>query len=199
MARYGYVRISSKDQNPDRQVDALVKYGLDMKCIFIDRISGKDFVRPEYKNLINTLECGDLVIIKSIDRLGRNYSEILNQWQIITKEKKADIEVIDMPLLNTRTVQNGLTGKFISDLVLQILAYVAETERTFIKKRQREGIASAKMRGVKFGRKKIMPTDEFEMAYELWSMGKVTSREAAKKCGMSHTTFYRRCKERQTE
>lgn len=135
MAHYGYVRISSKDQNPDRQLDAMVGCGIRRKDIFVDRMSGKDFQRPAYMNLLKIIRSGDCIVIKSIDRLGRNYCEILDQWRLITKEKRVDIEVLDMPLLNTTTEVNGLTGIFISDLVLQILAYVAETERSFIRQR----------------------------------------------------------------
>ncbi len=195
MSLYGYVRISSKDQNPDRQLDALIERGVETKSIFVDYESGKDFNRPQYKRLIKKLRKDDCLIIKSIDRLGRNYGEILEQWRIITKEKCVDIEVIDMPLLNTNSEKDGLTGKLISDMVLQILAYVAETEREFIKKRQREGIEAAKSRGAKFGRPKMDMTDTFEDAYHKWTSGELSSREAAHLANMSHSTFYRRCKE----
>ena len=141
MKKYGYVRVSSKDQNLNRQLDALANHGIESKNIYIDKLSGKDFSRPSYKKMISRLRQKDVVVIMSIDRLGRNYDEILEQWRIITKEKQADIIVLDMPLLNTNYERDGLTGVFISDLVLQILAYVAETERSFIRQRQAEGIS----------------------------------------------------------
>ena len=147
---YGYIRVSSKEQNIDRQMAALLKEGLDKKHIFIDKQSGKDFDRPSYKRLLKKLKTEDVLIIKSIDRLGRNYAEILEQWHIITKVRQADIYVLDFPLLDTRKKDNDLTGTFIADLVLQILSYVAQTEREFIHQRQAEGIAAAQQRGVKF-------------------------------------------------
>ncbi|QFJ54806.1 recombinase family protein [Pseudobutyrivibrio xylanivorans] len=195
MVEYGYIRISSKDQNTDRQFDALMKRGISKRNIFVDELSGKNFDRPEYQKMIKKLKKDDLVVAKSIDRLGRNYDEILNQWRIITKEKEANIEILDMPLLNTTTEVNGLTGKFISDLVLQILAYVAETERIFIRQRQSEGIVAARERGVVFGRPKKALSESFQQACNEWNAGAITSREAAEKAGMSHSTFYRRCKE----
>ena len=158
-------------------------------------MSGKDFARPAYSKMLNQLSQGDMVVIKSIDRLGRDYSEILEQWRIITKKKKADIQVLDMPLLNTFSEHEDLTGVFISDLVLQILAYVAETERAFIRQRQAEGIAAAKRKGKKFGSRRIELPEQFEKYYNLWKEGKISSREGAKALGMSHSTFYRRCKE----
>jgi DNA invertase Pin-like site-specific DNA recombinase len=158
-------------------------------------MSGKDFCRPNYKKLLSRLKKGDLFVIMSIDRLGRNYDEILEQWRFLTKEKQVDIEVIDMPLLNTNYERDGLTGVFISDLVLQILAYVAETERSFIKQRQAEGILSAKARGIQFGAKKIDIPDEFEIYCEMWQQGEISIRKAAEKMGISYSTFYRRCKE----
>ena len=164
MKIYGYVRISTKDQNPERQLKALLERGIDKSKIFIDYESGKDFNRPSYKKLVNKIKKGDCIIIKSLDRLGRNYTEILEQWRIITKEIGSDIEIIDMPLLNTGSARDGLTGKLISDLVLQILAYVAETERDFIKQRQKEGIIVAKSRGVKFGRPRIELIEKFNEA-----------------------------------
>lgn len=195
MTIYGYVRVSSKEQNPDRQLYALVEKGIHKSNIYIDYESGKDFNRPSYKKLLGALQPEDCVVIKSIDRLGRNYSDILEQWRIITKEKQADVEVIDMPLLNTDSEKDGLTGKLISDLVLQILAYVAETEREFIKQRQKEGINAAKSRGAKFGRPKKDVTDRFGVAHQKWISGELSSREAADYADMSHSTFYRRCKE----
>ena len=196
MNKIGYCRVSTKDQNLDRQLEALKKEGIDNKDIYADRISGKNFARPQYKKMIKNIKEGDLVVIKSIDRLGRNYTEILEQWKVITKNKMANIKVIDMPLLNTTTVPGDLTGMFVADLVLQILAYVAETERTFIKQRQAEGIAMARMRGVKFGRNRIEPPRGFVKYYKLWKEGKVTIRCAAEELGMSNTTFSRRCHER---
>lgn len=199
MKTYGYVRISTKDQNPERQLKALLERGIDKSKIFIDYESGKDFNRPSYKKLVNKIKEGDCVIIKSLDRLGRNYTEILEQWRIITKEIGSDIEIIDMPLLNTGSVRDGLTGKLISDLVLQILAYVAETERDFIKQRQKEGIIVAKSRGVKFGRPRIELTEKFNEAYTKWLNGELSTREAAAFAKMKHSTFYRRCKELMAE
>ena len=194
MRIYGYARISTKDQNLDRQLDAFTDRGISEKYIYIDRESGKDFDRAQYKKLIKKLKGGDCVVFKSIDRMGRNYGEILEQWRIITKEIGAHIEVLDMPLLNTTTEKEGLTGMFISDLVLQILAYVAETERTFIKQGQKEGILAAKSRGIQFGRPKIDDTESFQYAYQKWISGEVTSREGAEIAQMSHSTFYRRCR-----
>ena len=199
MSVYGYVRISSKDQNPDRQLKALLERGIDKSKIFIDYESGKDFNRPSYMKLVNEIKEGDCVVIKSLDRLGRNYSEILEQWRIITKEKGSDIEIIDMPLLNTNSDIDGLTGRLISDLVLQILAYVAETERVFIRQRQKEGIDVAKLRGVQFGRPRKELSDNFDIAYTKWINGELSTREAAYLANMAHSTFYRRCKELQSE
>ena len=197
MAIYGYVRVSTKDQNPDRQVDALLGKGMPKKNIILEYESGKNFNRKEYRKLLKKIVEGDVVVVKSIDRLGRNYSEILEQWRIITKEKNADIEVLDMPLLNTKSEKDGLTGRLIADLVLEILAYVAETERSFIKQRQREGIESARKRGVKFGRPRTPETTKFEEAYQKWSNHEWSSRKAAAYAGMSHTSFYHRAKELQ--
>ncbi len=191
---YGYIRVSSKEQSVARQLDAFSKLELDEKNIFIDKQSGKDFDRPAYKRLIRKLKKNDLLIVKSIDRLGRNYDEILEQWRVITKVKQADIYVIDFPLLDTRKKDDDLTGTFIADLVLQILSYVAQTEREFIHQRQAEGIAAAKLRGVRFGRDKIELPDEFEEAKEQLESGKLTVRQAAMFCGMSKTTFHKYCK-----
>ncbi|MCI8513850.1 MAG: recombinase family protein [Lachnospiraceae bacterium] len=197
MKMYGYVRVSTKEQNPERQLTALKEYGIARRNIYLDQMSGKDFARPQYRKLLMRLKPGDLLIIKSIDRLGRNYGEILEQWRKITKEIRADIRVIDMPLLNTDFSQEDLTGVFISDLVLQILAYVAETERAFIRQRQAEGIAAARKSGVKFGcEKKELPKD-FEKYFASWKKGEISMRKAAGALGMSHSTFYRRCKERE--
>lgn len=191
---YGYIRVSSKDQNEARQVIALEEAGVPPDNIFIDKQSGKDFDRPVYVKLIKILKSGDLLIIKSIDRLGRNYDEILHQWRIITKKIQADIMVLDMPLLDTRTQSRDLTGTFIADLVLQILSYVAQTERDFIKQRQAEGIAAAKANGVKFGRASHKLPDNFEQVCAEYSAGLLTIRTAAEKLSMSPTTFHRKYK-----
>lgn len=197
MERYGYIRVSAKDQNPGRQLLAMQEQQIKKEKIYLDKISGQNFSRPQYLKLLKKLKKGDVIIIKSIDRLGRNYGEILEQWRKITKEIGADIQVIDMPLLNTNSFHEDLTGVFISDLVLQILAYVAETERAFIKQRQAEGIAAAKLRGVQFGCKRIDLPDKFDKYYELWNKGEISLREAAKVLKMNYSTFYRRCIERQ--
>lgn len=197
MKKYGYVRVSTREQNLERQILAMKEEGLEDKNIYADQMSGKDFDRPKYNRLMKKLKQGDLLVIKSIDRLGRNYTEILEQWRVITKNKKANIKVIDMPLLNTETGYGDLTGVFISDLVLQILAYVAETERAFIKQRQAEGIAIAKKNGVKFGREKLDLPRNFEEYHRLWKDKKISVREAAKAVGMSTSTFYRRCREKE--
>ena len=196
MVRYGYIRVSTKEQNPERQFIAMKEQQIKQKNIFLDKVSGQDFSRPQYMKLLKRLKKGDVIIIKSIDRLGRNYEEILEQWRRITKEIGADIQVIDMPLLNTNSFHEDLTGLFISDLVLQILAYVAETERAFIKQRQAEGIAAAKLKGVRFGCQKTELPEEFGKYYQMWNEGKISSRKAAESLKMKHTTFYRRCMER---
>lgn len=196
MKKYGYVRVSTKDQNPERQLIALKECEVPLKNIYLDKMSGKNFERPQYMKLLKRLKKGDLLIIKSIDRLGRNYGEILEQWRRITKEIGADIQVLDMPLLNTAVSQENLTGVFISDLVLQILAYVAETERSFIKQRQAEGIAAAKARGVKFGCQKSSLPEKFDFYFEMWEKGDISTRKAAEDLHISHSTFYRRCVEK---
>lgn len=199
MERYGYIRVSAKDQNPERQFLAMQEQQIKQRNIYLDKMSGKSFARPQYLKLLKRLKKGDVIIVKSIDRLGRNYAEILEQWRKITKEIGADIQVIDMPLLNTNSSQDDLTGVFIADLVLQILAYVAETERAFIKQRQAEGIAAAKQRGIQFGcRKKDVP-EEFQKYYQLWREEKVSLRKAAEELGMNYSTFYRRCLEKKNE
>ena len=192
---YGYIRVSSRDQNEARQVTALKQFGIQDNHIYIDKQSGKDFNRPKYKNLIKKLKVSDLLVIKSIDRLGRNYEEILMQWSLITKTIKADILVLDMPILDTRKKSNDLSGLFISDLVLQILSYVAQTEMETIKKRQAEGIAVAKKNGVRFGRKPIEIPKNFESVCIEYKSGLLTTRQAAKKLSMSTTSFYRKYKE----
>lgn len=188
---YGYARVSSKDQNEARQIIALSQFPVKKENIYIDKFSGKDFDRPKYSELIKILKEQDILVIKEIDRLGRNYEEILEQWRVITKEIKADIVVLDMPLLDTRTRKKNLTGTFIADLVLQILSYVAETERQSIKQRQREGIEAAKKRGVKFGRPCIPVPEEFYDLKEKWLNKKITSREAATTINVSQDTFLR--------
>lgn len=195
MQQYGYIRVSAKDQNPERQLLAMQNRGISRQYIYLDKISGKDFQRTGYKKMIRKLRPGDLLVVKSIDRLGRNYGEILEQWRKITREIGANIEVLDMPLLNTAVGHDDLTGVFISDLVLQILAYVAETERSFIHSRQSEGIAAAQARGVQFGRRKKEIPEDFQQYYRLWSQGEISVRQAAEKLGMSSSTFYRRCRE----
>lgn len=198
MERYGYIRVSSKEQNPDRQLLAMREQKIQKKNIYLDKISGKDFFRPQYLQLLKKLQKGDVFVIKSIDRLGRNYGEILEQWRIITKEIGAHIQVLDMPILNTNSLKEDLTGVFVSDMVLQILAYVAETERAFIKQRQAEGIAAARQRGVQFGCRKRDTPEMFEEYYVLWKEKKISVRKAAEMCKMNYTTFYRRCKEKES-
>lgn len=193
--RYGYIRVSSRDQNPDRQYLALENAEVNRKNIFIDKISGHDFSRPSYRKMIRKLKKGDVLVVKSIDRLGRNYGEILEQWRYLTKEIGVDIEVLDMPLLNTDLHRENLIGVFISDLVLQILAYVAETERDFIRQRQAEGIAIAKANGIRFGRRKNELPEEFNLYFEMWKKGEISIRKAAKILEINPATFYRRCKE----
>ncbi len=189
---YGYVRVSSKDQCEDRQLLALKEFGVVERNIYTDKISGKNFNRPQYHRLMKKLKQGDVVVILSIDRLGRNYDEIQNQWRIITKEKQADIVVLDMPLLDTRKSQNNdLTGTFIADLVLQILAYVAQIERENIKQRQKEGIHAAKCRGVQFGRPRKNIPDNFDDVKGKWKKSEINSRQAAQILGISQNTFLR--------
>lgn len=186
---YGYMRVSSKEQNEDRQKIALTEMGVLENNIYMDKQSGKDFERTQYKRLLRKLNENSVLYIKSIDRLGRNYGELNEQWRIITKEKKSDIVVIDMPLLDTRREKN-LLGTFISDVVLALLSYVAENERTNIKQRQAEGIAAAKARGVKFGRPPLPIPENFYQMHKDWRAGKITIEEAAKACNMCPKTFY---------
>lgn len=186
---YGYARVSSRDQNLDRQIDALVEWGIPEKDIFTDKASGKDFQRPRYKALLRKLRKGDVLVIKSIDRLGRNYEEILEEWRHITKKRKAAIVVLDMPLLDTRVVKGDLTGVFISDIVLQLLSYIAQVERENTKQRQAEGIAAAKARGVKFGRPKIEKPPSFYRIKRAFLAGHMTRRQAAEYLGVSCSTF----------
>lgn len=189
MTTYGYIRVSSKDQNEDRQRIALREAGVAEKHLYLDKQSGKDFERPQYKNLIHRLKKDDLLYIKSIDRLGRNYEEILEQWRLITKEKGADIAVLDMPVLDTRRGKD-LMGTFLSDIVLQILSFVAESERDNIRQRQAEGIAAAKARGVRFGRPPLPLPDNFQQVYRAWRSKELTLRQAAQLCEMPKDTFY---------
>lgn len=188
---YGYVRVSSMEQNEERQMIALKRAGVSVNHIFMDKQSGKDFHRADYEKLVSRLRKGDLLYIMSIDRLGRNYVEIQNQWRILTKEICIDICVIDMPLLDTRNGKD-LMGTFIADLVLQILSFVAENERENIRKRQEQGIAAAKKRGVRFGRPETKAPDNFQNIVKAWERGNIKIDEALKKCQMSKSTFYRR-------
>ena len=185
---YGYVRVSTKDQNEDRQLIAMREAGVADKNIFIDRQSGKDFERPGYKRALKKLKAGDTLFVKSIDRLGRNYNEILEQWRIITKERQANIVVLDMPLLDSRQGRD-LTGTLIADIVLQLLSYVAQTEREFIRQRQAEGIAAAKANGIRFGRPPMERPEQFDLVRDQWLEGKLSARAAAKKLGVSRQTF----------
>lgn len=188
MKTYGYIRVSSKDQNEDRQLLALQALPVLMENIYMDKLSGKDFNRPAYKRLVRKMKEGDLLVIKSIDRLGRNYEEIIYQWRVLTKEKKIDIYVLDMPLLDTRQGKD-LMGTFIADLVLQLLSFVAENERQNIRTRQAEGIAAARLKGVRFGRPRKPIHPDFPKWRKLWLQGDISSRKAAKKMGISHQTF----------
>lgn len=185
---YGYIRVSTREQNEDRQVIALREMDVPEGNIFMDKQSGKDFNRPNYKRLLRKLKKDDLLYIKSIDRLGRNYEEILEQWRLLTKDKGVDIVVLDMPLLDTRRGKD-LMGTFLSDIVLQVLSFVAENERTNIRQRQAEGIAAAKARGVRFGRPPNPLPENFHTAYQRWKSGKITGTAAAKECGMPLSTF----------
>ncbi len=190
---YGYARVSSKDQNEDRQRIALHEMGVPETNIYIDKQFGKDFERPAYRRMVRKLKRDDLLYIKSIDRLGRNYEEIQNQWRLLTKEKGVDIYVIDMPLLDTRRGKD-LVGTFLSDIVLQVLSFVAENERKNIRQRQAEGIAAAKARGVKFGRPALPNPDNFREVHRDWRNKKITLRQAADACGMPIGTFYGKAK-----
>ena len=186
---YGYIRVSSYDQNEDRQMVAMQKARVPRKNIYLDKQSGKDFDRPMYKKMVRKLKYEDVVYIKSIDRLGRNYNEVVEQWQYLTRVKKVDIVVIEMPLLDTRRGKD-LMGTFLSDVVLQVLSFVAENERENIRSRQREGIEAAKAKGVKFGRPPVPLPDNFMEIYERWKKKEITAAEAAEECGFSKTKFY---------
>lgn len=195
---YGYIRVSSKDQNEDRQLIALREVDVPEKNIYMDKQSGKDFNRPQYKKLVRKLKKDDLLYIKSIDRLGRNYEEIQNQWRILTKDKGADIVVLDMPLLDTRRGKD-LMGTFLSDIVLQVLSFVAENERTNIKQRQAEGIAAAKARGVKFGRPPRPLPENFYEVHKAWRDKKIPLKQAAALCGLPEGTFYSKARKFEKE
>ncbi len=185
---YGYVRVSTKEQNEDRQLIALKEVGVEEKNVYLDKQSGKDFERPMYKRLVRRLKEGDIVYVKSIDRLGRNYEDIQNQWRMLTKEKRVDIVVLDMPLLDTRRGKD-LMGTFLADIVLQVLSFVAENERTNIRQRQAEGIAAAKARGVRFGRPPRPLPENFCEVCRAWKRGEITGTRAAKLCSMPLSTF----------
>lgn len=195
MNKYGYVRVSSRDQNEDRQTIALKDWGIKERDIYTDKQSGKDFNRPAYIELTGKLREGDVMVVKSIDRLGRNYEEIIEQWNHITKQKGCDIVVLDMPLLDTRTGKD-LTGTLISDIVLQLLSYVAQTERENIRQRQAEGIKAAKARGIRFGRRPIEMPPEFDRLKDRWEKGEISSREAGSSLGISYQTFLRNVRRR---
>lgn len=189
MKKYAYIRVSSKDQNIDRQVAAMKEAGIDEKDMYIDKQSGKDFDRKKYKQLTRKLKPGDELYIKSIDRLGRDYDEIIEQWRYLIRIKDIDIIVLDFPLLDTRNQVHGLTGKFLADIILQVLSYVAQLEREHIKQSQAEGIKTAMEKGVRFGRPLSSIPDEFEEVYHLWKQGTVSKREAARMIGANHNTF----------
>ncbi len=191
IAVYGYIRVSTKEQSEDRQLIALHELNIPEKNIYMDKQSGKDFDRPQYKRLVRRMKKDDLLYIKSIDRLGRNYGEILEQWRVLTKEKGIDIVVLDMPLLDTRRGKD-LMGTFLSDIVLQVLSFVAENERVNIRQRQAEGIAAAKARGVRFGRPPRPLPENFHSVYQRWKAKKITGTAAAKECGMALSTFHYR-------
>ena len=193
--KYGYVRVSTAQQHIDRQIDALLELGLDKSSIYIDYESGKDFNRRNYKKLIRKLKKDDLVIIKSIDRLGRDYNMIIEEWRLITKEKEADIMVIDMPLLDTRIEGKNLVGKFISDIVLQVLSFVAQNERETMRVRQAEGIRTAKARGVKFGRPRITLPNNFEIVARQYLNKEITNKKACEILDMTRGSFFRYLKE----
>ena len=194
MNTYGYIRVSTKEQNEDRQMIAMREFGVVDRHIILDKQSGKDFQRPGYCWLIQKLKAGDTLVIKSIDRLGRNYDEILEPWRLLTKEKQVSIVVLDMPLLDTRKGRD-LTGVLIADIVLQLLSYVAQTEREFNRQRQAEGIAAAKARGIRFGRRGKDRGENYEAVMAAWRRGEISGRAAAKKLGIAHGTFQRWCRE----
>lgn len=194
MSTYGYVRVSTREQNESRQMIAMREFGVEETRIVLDKQSGKDFARPGYRALLCKLKAGDTLVIKSIDRLGRSYNEILEQWRLLTRERQVAIVVLDMPLLDTRQGRD-LTGVLIADIVLQLLSYVAQTEREFNRQRQAEGIAAAKARGVHFGRKCKNRGENYESIMAAWREGKLSGRAAARELGVAHGTFQRWCKE----
>ena len=196
---HGYVRVSARDQHEDRQLLAMREFGVSDESIYVDKISGKDFERPQYKKLFRRLKPGDVLVIKSIDRLGRNYGEIQEQWRMITREKQTDIVVLDMPLLDTRKKKGDLTGTFIADLVFQILCYVAQLERETIRQRQAEGIAAAKAKGVQFGRSRMPVPEAFYPLQKAYREGSITARAAARQLSVSHSTFLRWAKDTENE
>ena len=198
MERYGYIRVSAKDQNPERQFLAMQEQHIKKKNIYLDKQSGRDFNRPQYRKMVRKLKKDDLLYIKSIDRLGRNYEEILEQWRVLTKEKGVDIVVLDMPLLDTRRGKD-LMGTFLSDIVLQVLSFVAESESKNIRQRQAEGIAAAKAKGVKFGRPPRSVPDNFDEVHREWRAKKMTLKEAAKACDMPVGTFYGKIRKMEDE
>ena len=191
---WGYVRVSTREQNEARQLIALRDFGISLDCVYMDKQSGKDFNRPAYGQLLDKLAPGDVLVVKSIDRLGRNYNDILEQWRLITKEKQAAIVVLDMPLLDTRN-SIDLTGTLIADIVLQLLSYVAETERQFIRQRQAEGIAAAKARGVRFGRKPLSRPEAYPSLLQLWRELRISANEAGKRLHIGRNTFLRWARE----
>lgn len=191
---YGYVRVSTREQKEDRQMIAMNELGIKKKNIYVDKQSGKDFNRPMYQKLLKKMKENDVLFVKSIDRLGRNYEEVLEQWRILTKEKNVDVVVIDIPILDTR-LGKDLLGTLIADLVLAIFSYVSENERSTIKSRQKEGIQAAKQRGVQFGRPKKPIPENFEQIYEAWIKKEITTEEAARRCNFAKATFYNRVKE----
>ena len=191
---FGYARVSTREQNVDRQLDALAPFGIPKRNLYIEKRSGKDFERPAYKRLLKRLKPGDLLYVKSIDRLGRNYTEIIEQWRVITKEKQADVKVLDMPLLDT-TYGKDLLGTFVADLTLQVMSFVAQMERESIHQRQAEGIAAAKARGVRFGKTPKPLPDNFEELFVLWRQKKLSNQELARLCGLDIPVIYRRLRE----
>ncbi len=191
---YGYIRVSTREQNEDRQMIAMREFGIESSRIILDKQSGKDFERPGYRRLVRRLKAGDTLVIKSIDRLGRNYDEILEQWRLLTREKQVAIVVLDMPLLDTCQGRD-LTGVLIADIVLQLLSYVAQTEREFNRQRQAEGIAAAKARGVHFGRKCKDRGENYDSVMAAWRRGELSGRAAARELGVVHGTFQRWCRE----
>ena len=188
---FGYARVSTRDQNLARQIDALREFGVEERLIYCDKASGKDFCRPRYQRLVRRMRPGDTLVIKSVDRLGRRYADILEEWRRLTKERRVSIVVLDMPLLDTRTDRDGLTGELMADIVLQLLSYVAQVERDNIRQRQAEGIAAAQARGVRFGRPRLERPDAFERASRAYAAHEMTGAEAALACGVSRSTFLR--------